>query len=197
MPAPRPARSQRTRSTDPRGLVEVGGGQVYTDPQFVDKVVDVVGLHHHPPEHAVELCVSEKSGMQALDRSQSVLPMMPGMPQRRTHEDVRHGTLFAAFNIADGSVISAPHRQHRGGVPQVLVAIDEAVPAEVNVHLICDNLATHTTPAILNGPARHPRFHLHFTSTGSSPINQVERWFGLLTDQLIRRGVHRPGERRP
>ena len=175
-----------------------------TDPQFVDKVVDVVGLYHHPPEPAVVLCVDEKSGMQALDRSQPVLPMMPGMPERRTHDYVRHGTssLFAAFNIADGTVISELHRQHRAvEFRKFLVAIDKAVPAELDVHLVCDNLATHKTPAIRDWLARHPRFHLHFTPTGSSWINQVERWFGLLTDQLIRRGVHtkrrRPGERRP
>jgi transposase len=136
--------------------------------------------------------------MQALDRSQPVLPLMPGMPERRTHDYVRHGTssLFpelinTAFNIADGSVISALHRQHRAvEFRKFLVAIDKAVPAELDVHLVCDNLATHKTPAIRDWLARHPRFHLHFTPTGSSWINQVERWFGLLTDQLIRRGVH-------
>jgi transposase len=165
-----------------------------TDPQFVDKVVDVVGLYHHPPEAAVVLCVDEKSGMQALDRSQPVLPMMPGMPERRSHDYVRHGTssLFAAFNIADGTVISALHRQHRAvEFRKFLIAIDKAVPAELDVHLVCDNLATHKTPAIRDWLARHPGFHLHFTPTGSSWINQVERWFGLLTEQLIRRGVHK------
>ena len=120
--------------------------------------------------------------------------MMPGMPQRqKTPDYVRHGTtsLFAAFNIADGSVISALHRQHRAvEFRKFLVAIDKAVPADLDVHLICDNLATHKTPAIRDWLARHPRFHLHFTPTGSSWINQVERWFGLLTDQLIRRGFH-------
>jgi transposase len=170
------------------------GFKLSTDPQFVAKVVDVVGLYHHPPERAVVLCVDEKSGMQALDRSQPVLPMMPGMPERRTHDYVRHGTssLFAAFNIANGSVISALHRQHRAvEFRKFLVAIDKAVPTGLDVHLICDNLATHKTPAIRDWLARHPRFHLHFTPTGSSWINQVERWFGLLTDQLIRRGVHK------
>ena len=169
-----------------------------TDPQFVDQVVDVVGLYHHPSEAAVVLCVDEKSGMQALDRAQPVLPMVPGMPERATHnyvqpKDVEHGTtsLFAAFNIADGSVISELHRQHRAvEFRKFLVAIDKAVSADLDVHLICDNLATHKTPAIRDWLARHPHFHLHFTPTGSSWINQVERWFGLLTDQLIRRGVH-------
>jgi transposase len=158
----------------------------------------VVGLYHNPPERAVVLCVDEKSGMQALDRSQPVLPLMPGMPERRTHDYVRHGTssLFpelinTAFNIADGTVISELHRQHRAvEFRKFLVAIDKAVPAELDVHLVCDNLATHKTPAIRDWLTRHPRFHLHFTPTGSSWINQVERWFGLLTDQLIRRGVH-------
>jgi transposase len=141
----------------------------------------------------VVLCVDEKSGMQALDRSQPVLPMMPGMPARQTPDYVRHGTtsLFAAFNIADGNVISAfAPPEPGGGVPQVPRRLDKAVPAELDVHLICDNLATHKTPTIRDWLARHPRFHLHFTPTESSWINQVERWFGLLTDQLIRRGVH-------
>jgi len=164
-----------------------------TDPQFVDKVVDVVGLYHHPPERAVVLCVDEKSGMQALDRSQPVLPMTPGTPERASHDYIRHGTssLFAAFNIADGTVISALHRRHRAAeFRKFLVAIDKAVPAELDVHLVCDNLATHKTQAIRDWLARHPRFHLHFIPTGSSWLNQVERWFGLLTDKLIRRGVH-------
>ena len=170
------------------------GFKLSTDPQFVDKVVDVVGLYHNPPEKAVVLCVDEKSQMQALDRSQPVLPMMPGMPERRTHDYARHGitSLFAAFNIADGTVITELHRRHRAvEFKKFLVAIDKAVPAELDVHLICDNLATHKTPAINDWLAKHPRFHRHFTPTGSSWINQVERWFGLLTDQLLRRGVHK------
>src|SRR6266516_4562110 len=161
---------------------------------LLEKVVDVVGLYHNPPDKAVVLCVDEKSGMQALDRSAPVLPMMPGMPERRTHDYARHGvtSLFAAFNIADGTVISELHRQHRAvEFKKFLVAIDKAVPAGLGVHLICDNLATHKTPAINDWLARHPRFRLHFTPTGSSWINQVERWFGYLTDQLIRRGVHK------
>jgi len=165
-----------------------------TDPLFVDKVVDVVGLYHNPPERAVVLCVDEKSGMQALDRSQPVLPMMPGMPERRSHDYVRHGvtSLFAAFNIADGTVISEIHRQHRAvEFKKFLVTIDKAVPAGLDVHLVCDNLATHKTPAILEWLLKHPRFHLHFTPTGSSWINQVERWFAFLTTQLLQRGVHK------
>jgi transposase len=165
-----------------------------TDPQFVDKVVDVVGLYHHPPEAAVVLCVDEKSGMQALDRSQPVLPMMPGMPERRTHDYARHSTtsLFAAFNIADGTVISELHRRHRHQeFLKFLKRIDKNVPSGLDVHLVCDNYGTHKTPEIRDWLARHPRFHVHFTPTGSSWINQVERWFGYLTDQKIRRGVHK------
>ena len=170
------------------------GFKLSTDPQFVDKVVDVVGLYHHPPERAVVLCVDEKSQMQALDRSQPVMPMMPGMPERRSHDYARHGvtSLFAAFNIADGTVIGEIHRKHRAiEFKKFLIAIDKAVPAELDVHLICDNLSTHKTPAINGWLAKHPRFQLHFTPTGSSWSNQVERWFGYLTDQLLRRGVHK------
>ncbi|WP_327129630.1 IS630 family transposase [Streptomyces sp. NBC_01727] len=164
-----------------------------TDPQFVAKVVDVVGLYHHPPEKAVVLCVDEKSQIQALDRSQPVLPMMPGMPERRTHDYYRHGitSLFAAFNIADGSVISELHRRHRAiEFKKFLIRIDKAVPTGLDVHLVCDNYATHNTAEIKTWLGKHPRFHVHFTPTGSSWMNQVERWFGLLTDKLIRRGVH-------
>jgi transposase len=163
------------------------------DPLFVEKVVDVVGLYHNPPERAVVLCVDEKSQIQALNRSQPVLPMMPGMPERRTHDYLRNGitSLFAAFNIADGTVISELHRQHRASeFRKFLTTLDSQVPAELDVHLICDNYGTHKTPAIKAWLARHPRFHMHFTPTGSSWINQVERWFGFLTDQLIRRGTH-------
>jgi hypothetical protein len=137
-----------------------------SDPLFIEKVVDVVGLYHNPPEPAVVLCADEKSGMQALDRSQPVLPIMPVMPERRTHDYARHGTtsLFAAFNIADGTVISELHRQHRATeFRKFLIAIDKAVPAELDVHLICENLATHETPAVLGRLARHSR------STCTSP----------------------------
>jgi len=164
-----------------------------TDPLFVEKVVDVVGLYHNPPERAVVLCVDEKSQIQALDRSQPVLPMMPGMPERRTHDYLRHGitSLFAAFNIADGTVISELHRRHRAiEFKKFLATLDKAVPTELDVHLVCDNYATHNTPEIRAWLARRPRFHVHFTPTGSSWMNQAGRWFGLLTDKLIRRGVH-------
>src|SRR5579859_2795767 len=172
-----------------------GTFKLSTDPLFVDKVVDVVGLYHHPPERAVVLCVDEKSGIQALDRSQPVLPMMPGVPERRSHDYARHGTtdLFAAFNIADGTVISELHRQHRAvEFRKFLTAIDKAVPAGLDLHLICDNLATHKTPATQDWLERHPRFHLHFTPTGSSWINQVVRhevacdeWRSLKGDRLM------------
>ena len=152
------------------------GFKLSTDPQFVGKVVDVVGLYHNPPERAVVLCVDEKSQIQALDRSQPVLPMMPGMPERRTHDYLRHGitSLFAAFNIADGTVIGELHRRHRAiEFKKFLVTIDKAVPRELDVHLVCDNYATHNTPDIRTWLSRHPRFHVHFTPTGSSWINQV------------------------
>jgi transposase len=172
----------------------IDGFKLSTDPLFIEKVVDVIGLYHNPPEKAVVLCVDEKSGIQALDRSQPVLPMMPGMPERRTHDYARNGvtSLFAAFNIADGTVIGELHRRHRAvEFLRFLKKIDKAVPAGLDVHLVCDNLATHKTPEVQQWLARRPRFHLHFTPTGSSWINQVERWFGYLTSQKIRRGVHK------
>ncbi len=171
-----------------------GTFKLSSDPFFVEKVVDVAGLYHHPPENAVVLCVDEKSGIQALDRSQPVLPMMPGVPGRRSHDYVRHGTagLFAAFSIADGTVISSLYRHHRAAeFKKFLARIDKNVPAGLEVHLVCDNLATCKAPVIQAWLARHPRFRLHFTPTGSSWINQVERWFGYLTAQKIRRGVHK------
>jgi len=171
-----------------------GGFKLSSDPLFIEKVVDVIGLYHNPPEKAVVLCVDEKSQIQALDRSQPVLPMMPGMPERRTHDYHRAGvtSLFAAFNIADGTVIGELHRRHRSHeYLKFLKAIDKAVPGELDVHVICDNYATHKTPEVQAWLARHPRFHVHFTPTGSSWINQVERWFGYLTSQMIRRGTHK------
>jgi transposase len=170
------------------------GFKLSADPLFIEKVVDVIGLYHNPPEKAVVLCVDEKSQIQALDRSQAVLPMMPGMPERRTHDYARHGvtSLFAAFSIADGTVISSLHHRHRAAeFRKFLVKIDKTVPAGLDVHLVCDNYATHKTPEIQQWLARHPRFHMHFTPTGSSWLNQVERWFGFLTGKLIRRGVHK------
>jgi transposase len=169
------------------------GFKLSTDPLFVEKIVDVVGLYHNPPEKAVVLCTDEKSQVQALDRSQPVLPMLPGTPARRSHDYARHGvtSLFAAFNITTGEVISDLHRHHRAiEFRKFLITIDKAVPDELDIHLVCDNYATHKTDMINNWLARHPRFHIHFTPTGSSWVNQVERFFGLITDKLIRRGVH-------
>ena len=169
------------------------GFKLSTDPLFVEKIVDVVGLYHNPPEKAVVLCTDEKSQVQALDRSQPVLPMVPGTPARRSHDYARHGvtSLFAAFNITTGEVISDLHRHHRAiEFGKFLITIDKAVPDELDIHLVCDNYATHKTDMINNWLARHPRFHIHFTPTGSSWVNQVERFFGLITDKLIRRGVH-------
>jgi len=165
-----------------------------SDPLFIEKVRDVVGLYLDPPERALVLCVDEKSGIQALDRSAPVLPMMPGMPERRTHDYVRSGTttLFAALDVASGQVIGSLHRRHRAlEFRKFLTKIDTEVPDELDVHLVCDNLSTHKTPAIMRWLDAHPRFHLHFTPTSSSWLNQVERWFGLLTDKQLRRRVHK------
>ena len=131
-----------------------------------------------------------------VERSQPVLPMMPGMPEKRTDDYVRHGvtSLFAAFNTADGTVISSLHRRHRAiEFKKFLIKIDQQVPEHLDVHLVCDNYGTHKTPAITAWLARHPRFHMHFTPTSSSWINQVERWFAYVTDELIRRGNHTSG----
>ncbi|MFF3402863.1 IS630 family transposase [Streptomyces sp. NPDC002659] len=164
------------------------------DPQFIEKVRDVVGLYLAPPDRALVLCVDEKTQIQALDRSAPVLPMMPGMPERRSHDYVRGGvaTLFAALNTATGEVIGQLHRRHRAvEFKKFLTGLDKEVPADLDVHLICDNASTHKTPAIQKWLLAHRRFHMHFTPTSSSWLNQVERWFGLLTDKQIRRGVHK------
>src|SRR3954469_1437229 len=164
------------------------------DPLFIDKVFDVVGLYLNPPEGALVLCVDEKSQVQALARSQPAFPMMPGMPEKRTHDYVRHGTtsLFAAFNTADGSVISSMHRRHRAiEFKKFLAKIDDQVPDHLAVHLICDNYGTHKTPSITTWLKAHPRFHMHFTPTYSSWINQVERFFGFVTADLLQRSDHR------
>jgi len=169
------------------------GFKFSTDPLFVEKVYDVIGLYLNPPETAVVLCVDEKSQVQALDRSQPVLPMMPGMPEKRTHDYFRHGTtsLFAAFNIADGTVISSLHRKHRAvEYKKFLTKIDKQVPADLDVHIVCDNYATHKTALIQKWLAAHPRVTVHFTPTSSSWLNQVERWFAYLTTQLLQRSVH-------
>jgi transposase len=165
-----------------------------TDPHFVDKLYDVVGLYLDPPERALVLCVDEKSQVQALDRSAPVLPMMPAAPERQTHTYIRHGTtsLFAALDVATGHVYSSLHRQHRAtAFRKFLNQLHREVPAEHDVHLILDNYATHKTPEIRRWLVRHPRFHLHFTPTSSSWLNLVERLFAELTTRMLRRGVHR------
>jgi transposase len=164
------------------------------DPLFVEKVRDVVGLYLNPPERALVLAVDEKSQIQALDRSQPLLPMRPGQAERRTHDYVRHGTtsLFAALDVASGRVIGQLHRRHRSvEFCKFLGTIDDNVPAALDVHLILDNYGTHKTPRIRRWLVRHPRFHLHFTPTGASWLNLVERWFALLTQKQIKRAAHR------
>jgi hypothetical protein len=168
--------------------------ELSTDPLFVAKVRDIVGLYMSPPDHALVLCVDEKSQVQALDRTQPLLPLSPGQAERRSHDDKRHGTtaLFAALDVATGHVLGRCYRRHRASeFRRFLDAIDAAVPADLDVHLILDNYATHKTPAIKAWFAKRPRYHLHFTPTYASWLNQVERWFALLTERQIRRGVHR------
>ncbi len=164
------------------------------DPLFVDKVRDIVGLYLDPPERALVLCVDEKSQIQALDRTQPLLPMRPGQAERRSHDYVRHGTttLFAALDVRSGRVIGSCHRRHRAReFKKFLETIDAAVPADLDVHLILDNYTTHKTATIRRWLVKRPRYHLHFTPTYASWINLVERWFATLTEKKIRRGVHR------
>ena len=165
-----------------------------TDPLFVDKVHDIVGLYLSPPNRAIVLCVDEKSQIQALDREQPVLPMMPGVAERRTHTYVRHGTtsLFAALDIATGAVIAKCYKRHRASeFLDFLKQIDARMPEGSDVHLVMDNYATHKTPKIKAWLARRPHWHVHFTPTSASWINQVERWFAELTRKQLQRGVHR------
>jgi transposase len=165
-----------------------------TDPQFIDKVRDVVGLYMSPPENALVLCVDEKSQIQALDRTAPCLPMLPATPARMTHDYVRNGTtsLFAAFDLASGSVIAQPYRRHRHQeFLRFLKLIDAAVPQDLDLHLVLDNYATHKTPEIQKWLLKHPRFCLHFTPTSSSWLNLVERWFAELTNRKLRRSAHR------
>jgi transposase len=165
-----------------------------SDPLFIEKVRDIVGLYLNPPDRALVLCVDEKSQIQALDRSQPLLPMRPGQIERRTHDYVRHGTtsLFAALNVKTGEVLAQCHKRHRSvEFRKFLDAIDEAVPPELDVHLVLDNYQTHKTPLIRNWLAKRPRYHLHFTPTSASWLNLVERWFAALTEKQIRRGAHR------
>jgi transposase len=165
-----------------------------TDPLLIEKVRDIVGLYLSPPDRALVLCVDEKPQIQALDRSQPILPMRPGQIERRTHDYVRHGTtsLFAALDVKSGKVIAEYHRRHRGiEFRKFLDTIDRSVPQYLEVHLVLDNYGTHKTPLIQRWLLRHPRFHLHFTPKGGSWINQVERFFADLTNKQLRRGAHR------
>ncbi len=165
-----------------------------TDPLFIDKVRDIVGLYLNPPTKAMVLCVDEKSQIQALDRTQPLLPLAPGIAERRTHDYKRHGTtsLFAALDLASGRVIGELHRRHRSKeFLTFLRTIEANVPATLDVHLILDNYGTHKTPSVKAWFARHPRFHVHFTPTSASWLNLVERFFALLTTRQIKRGAHR------
>jgi transposase len=163
-----------------------------TDPFLVEKVRDIVGLYVNPPQHAVVLCIDEKPQVQALDRTQPILPLRPGLPEQRTNDYERHGTtsLFAALEVASGKVIGECHRRHRQQeFLKFMELVDSNVPAEAGeVHLILDNYGTHKTPQVIRWFARHPRYHLHFTPTSGSWVNQVERWFAEITEKRIRRG---------
>lgn len=164
------------------------------DPLFIEKVRDIVGLYLNPPDRALVLAVDEKSQIQALDRSQPLLPMRPGQVERRTHDYIRHGTttLFAALDVKTGRVIGEVHRRHRAKeFLAFLKSIDANVPQDLDLHLILDNYATHKTPMIKRWLLRHPRFHLHFTPTGASWINLVESWFSVFTRKRLKRSAHR------
>jgi len=165
-----------------------------SDPLFIEKVRDIVGLYMNPPEKALVLCVDEKSQIQALNRTQPLLPMRPGQVERRTHDYVRHGTtsLFAALDVKTGEVIGQCHQRHRAiEFRKFLDQIDAAVPPDLDVHMILDNYGTHKTALVRRWMAKRPRFHMHFTPTSSSWLNLVERWFAELTQKQLRRGVHR------
>jgi transposase len=162
------------------------------DPRFVDKLRDVVGLYLNPPEKAVVFCVDEKSGIQALDRTRPVLPLRPGIPERQTHDYIRHGTtcLYAALRLLDGTVFGScrPKRDTKEFV-RFLDGVERATPADEAIHVILDNLSTHKSPPVQRWLRRHPRVHFHFIPTSSSWLNLVERWFGEITRDRIRRGT--------
>jgi transposase len=165
-----------------------------TDPLFVDNVHDIVGLYLDPPDRALVLCVDEKSQIQALDRTQPLLPMRPGQAERRTHDYKRHGTtsLFAALDVKAGTIISKCMLRHRAQeFRRFLDTVENNVPADLDIHVILDNASSHKTKLIRDWFAKRPRWHTHFTPTSSSWINQVERFFALLTEQQIKRGAHR------
>jgi len=164
------------------------------DPLFIEKVRDIVGLYLARPERALVLCVDEKSQIQALDRTAPLLPMRPGQIERRTHDYARHGTttLFAALDTKSGALIGQTQRRHRSvEFRRFLDTIEQSVPSELDIHLVLDNYGTHKTQLIRDWLVKRPRFHLHFTPTSASWLNLVERWFALLTEKQLRRGVHR------
>jgi len=164
------------------------------DPLFVEKVRDIVGLYMAPPERAIVLCVDEKSQIQALDRTQPLLPMRPGQIERRSHDYIRHGTtsLFAALDIATGEIIGKCYPKHRAiEFRKFLDRIEEVVPGDLDIHIVMDNYATHKTKLVRDWFAKRPRWHVHYTPTSASWINQVERFFACLTEKQIKRGVHR------
>jgi transposase len=170
------------------------GFQLSNDPLLVEKVRDIVGLYMSPPDHALVLCVDEKSQIQALDRTQPLLPLRPGQAERHTHDYERHGTttLFAALNIQTGKVIGECRPRHRAvEFRKFLDAIEANTPARLDVHLVMDNYSTHKAPIIKAWLAKRPRYHVHFTPTHGSWLNQVERWFGLLTQRQIKRSAHK------
>lgn len=165
-----------------------------TDPLFIEKTRDIVGLYMNPPDKALVLCVDEKSQIQALDHMQPLLPMRPGQVERRTHDYSRHGTtsLFAALDVKTGRVLGECHQRHRSiEFRRFLDQVDAATPSKYDIHIIMDNYSTHKTPLIHRWLSRHPRYHIHFTPTGASWLNLVERWFAALTEKQLRRGVHR------
>jgi transposase len=168
--------------------------KISNDPKFEEKVRDIVGLYLNPPDRALVLCVDEKSQIQALDRTAPILPLRPGLPERQTHDYKRHGTttLFAAFNILNGKVLGRGLPRHRSQeFLKFLKELDQEIPPELDIHLILDNYSTHKSEAVQRWlkPQKRKRLHLHFTPTSSSWLNQVERWFGLITDRMIRRGT--------
>ncbi len=168
--------------------------KISNDPKFEEKVRDVVGLYLSPPDRTLVQCVDEKSQIQALDRTAPILPLRPGLPEGQTHDYQRHGTttLFAAFNILNGKVTGSCLQRHRGReFVRFLHQLEKEVPSDLDVHLILDNYSTHKSAAVQRWlqPKKRRRFHLHFTPTSSSWLNQVERWFGLITDKMIRRGT--------
>jgi transposase len=167
--------------------------KVSDDPQFVEKVRDVVGLYMNPPDRAVVFSVDEKSQIQALERAQPVLPMDLGQPERQTHNYIRHGTLdlFAALNVATGEVLARCKKQHRAkDLVAFLAELEASVERSLDIHVILDNLSAHKAPPVQRWLVRNPRVHLHFTPTYSSWLNLVERFFGLLTQQALKRGSH-------